>query len=203
MNTSLTQHHTNAHEVAERTATDRVTLGFWIYLMSDTLIFASLFATYAVLHTQTFGGPTIKEIVNLPFVLKETIVLLTSSFTVGLGILAMHRNRPYSTAGWFIVTLLLGLTFLGLELSEFHSLVLHGHSWQQSAFLSSYFTLVGTHGLHVALGSLWMFIMIIVTLTQGLTEHTKRRLLTLSLFWHFLDVVWIFIFTFIYLMGAM
>ena len=191
------------HEAAERAATENVTIGFWIYIMSDCLIFASLFATYAVLHGQTFGGPTIKSIVNLPFVLQETLVLLTSSFTCGLGILALHAKKPRMTALWFTVTLLLGLTFLGLELSEFRNLILDGHTWQTSAFLSSYFTLVGTHGLHVALGSLWMLTLIIMLLSEGITERVHRRLVLLSLFWHFLDIIWIFIFTFVYLMGAM
>ena len=155
------------------------------------------------MHGQTFGGPSIREITSLPYVLVETFVLLTSSFTCGLGILSAHAGKKNLTALWFAVTLLLGLTFLGLELSEFHQLYLDGDTWRISAFLSSYFTLVGTHGLHVALGSLWMLFLIIVTLWRGLTEHMLRRLLSLSLFWHFLDVVWIFIFTFVYLLGSM
>ena len=144
----------------------------------------------------------IKEIVNLPFVLTETLILLTSSFTCGLAILSMRAQSKRGTVLWLIATFILGISFLTLELSEFHQLYVAGSTWRQSAFLSSYFTLVGTHGLHVALGSLWMLILIIVTITRGLSERMTRRIISLSLFWHFLDIIWIFIFTFVYLMGS-
>jgi len=190
------------HHLAEKAATDNLVLGFWIYIMSDCLIFASLFVTYAVLHGETYGGYNIKEITDLPYVLTETLILLTSSFTAGLGTLALHNRRPRRTAAWFTVTLALGLSFLLMELTEFANLVRDGHDWTVSAFLSSYFTLVGTHGLHVAIGSLWMLILIVMLLTRGYSETMKRRFLALSIFWHFLDVIWIFIFTFVYLLGV-
>ena len=190
------------HHLAEKAATDNLVFGFWVYIMSDCLIFASLFVTYAVLRGETFGGPNIKDITNLQYVLTETLILLTSSFTAGLGTLALNNRRPRRTAAWFAVTLALGLSFLLMELTEFGALVREGHDWSVSAFLSSYFTLVGTHGLHVALGSLWMLILIIMLLTRGYSETMKRRFLALSIFWHFLDVVWIFIFTFVYLFGV-
>jgi cytochrome o ubiquinol oxidase subunit 3 len=198
---SLTLKH--QHEVAQVAQTENVKLGFWLYIMSDCLIFASLFATYAVLQGQTFGGPTIKEITNLTFVLKETMVLLLSSFTCGLSILSMQAGRTKSTALWLMLTFGLGLFFLFLELGEFRALYLAGNSWNKSAFLSAYFTLVGTHGLHVAIGSFWMLVLLITLVLRGLTGRMKRNLLILSLFWHFLDIIWIFIFTFVYLIGAL
>lgn len=184
----------------EQESTDSIRLfGFWLYLLSDAVIFASLFATYAVLHGNTFGGPGARDIASLPYVLTETLLLLTSSFTAGLGILSAHQGRVRAVLGWFSLTLLLGLSFLALELREFAALVGEGHAPSQSAFLSSYFTLVGTHGLHVAIGSLWMLFMLIVVAKRSLTETNVRRLTMLSLFWHFLDVIWIFIFTLVYL----
>ncbi len=175
-------------------------LGFWIYLLSDAIIFACLFATYAVLHVNTFGGPGARDLFSLPYVLLETFVLLVSSFTAGLGALAAYRGNARQVLGWFSVTLLLGLAFLSLEAHEFVGLVAGGHGPAQSGFLSSYFTLVGTHGLHVALGSFWMLFMLIAVYLRGLTETNVRRLTMLSLFWHFLDVIWIFIFTIVYLL---
>ncbi|MBI5470392.1 cytochrome o ubiquinol oxidase subunit III [Candidatus Kaiserbacteria bacterium] len=182
--------------------TPRVTLGFWIYLMSDCVLFASLFATYAVLHGNTYGGPSGRELFSLTFVLAETLILLTSSFTVGLAMLSAYKGRRNQVIIFLAITLVLGLTFIGLELNEFVKLVHDGNSWTRSAFLSSFFTLVGTHGLHVTLGSLWMMFLIAQTFFDGLTEVVLRRLLCLTLFWHFLDIVWIFIFTIVYLMGT-
>lgn len=191
------------HELAEKAATENLTFGFWLYIMSDCLIFASLFVTYVVLQDQTFGGPTIKDITNLPYILTETFILLTSSFTTGLGTLAIHARRPRRAAAWFTLTLALGIAFLIMEVAEFQMLIAEGHTWKISAFMSAYFTLIGTHGLHVALGSLWMGILILMLLIRGYSETMKRRFLALSIFWHFLDVIWIFIFTFVYLMGSL
>lgn len=181
---------------------DRAIFGFWVYLMTDTVVFATLFATYAVLHTSTLGGSSLRELVDLPFVLTETLLLLTSSFTCGLGSLALHRGRARSVLAWFSVTLLLGLAFLVLEFSEFSKLSHAGNGPGRSAFLSSYFTLVGTHGLHVALGALWMTVLLVQLFVCGLVPTTVRRLTMLALFWHFLDIIWIFIFTLVYLMGV-
>ena len=186
----------------EALATDKTVFGFWVYLMTDLLMFGVLFATYSVLHGNIFNGPAGHEIFNLPFALSETMILLTSSFTCGLAMLAVRKNATNQAFVWFSVTFLLGLSFLGLELSEFSKLVQDGNSWTRSAFLSSFFTLVGTHGLHITSGLLWMLICLIKVKTQGLTKNIVRKLTLFSLFWHFLDIVWIFIFTIVYLMGA-
>lgn len=183
--------------------TDKVTFGFWVYLMTDCVLFASLFATYAVLHTNTYGGPTSGQLFDLNFVLEETIILLTSSFTAGLAILAARKGNTKQVLLWLVVTLLLGLSFLGLELSEFGRLIHEGNSWHRSAFLTSFFTLVGTHGTHIAIGSLWMLVLMVQIIRRGITHVTMRRLLCFSLFWHFLDIVWIFIFSIVYLMGVL
>jgi cytochrome o ubiquinol oxidase subunit 3 len=176
--------------------------GFWVYLMTDLLMFAALFASYAVLRNNTFGGPSSKELFSLPNVLIETIILLTSSFTTGLGMLAARRNNKNQTMAWFAVTFLLGASFLAMEFNEFAKLIAEGHSPQANAFLSSFFTLVGTHGLHIAVGLFWVVVMMVQIYAKGLSENNLRKLTCLSLFWHFLDIVWIFIFTIVYLMGA-
>jgi len=182
---------------------ERKTLGFWIYLMTDCLLFGSLFATFAVLRLSTFGGPSGAELFNLQFVLVETMILLTSSFTIGLAVLGAARGYKKQAIVWLIVTLLLGATFLGMELWEFNNLLGDGHGWQQSAFLSSYFVLVGTHGFHIAVGLLWLIVVTVRLWKRGFKTTDLHRLTLLSLFWHFLDVVWIFIFSFVYLIGGM
>jgi len=186
----------------EREATEKTVFGFWVYLMTDCVLFASLFAVYAVIHGNTFGGPSGKDIFKLPYVLMETFALLTSSFTCGLAMLAAQRKAKRQVLFWLGVTFSLGLTFLCLELNEFHHLTSEGNSWRRSGFLSSYFTLVGTHGLHITFGLLWMAIMMIYIWKRGLTDTVRKRLTLLSLFWHFLDVIWIFIFTIVYLYGS-
>jgi cytochrome o ubiquinol oxidase subunit 3 len=183
--------------------TDKVTFGFWVYLMSDCVLFAGLFATYAVLHTQTFGGPAIESIVNLPYVLVETLLLLTSSFTIGLALLAARAGKKNLVLMALAATLILGLGFLGMEFHEFAKLAGEGSGPGRSAFLSSFFTLLGTHGLHVALGSVWMLVLAAHVAYRGLVEGTTRKLMCLALFWHFLDIIWIFIFTLVYLFGAL
>lgn len=182
--------------------TSKTMLGFWIYLMTDCMLFASLFATYAVLHGGTYGGVTSKDIFDPSFVLVETLILLTSSFTVGLAVLAARQGAKRQLLAWMVVTFVLGAAFLGMELSEFSKLVQDGHSWQSSAFLSAFFTLVATHGLHIMTGLIWIASMLVFVWRRGLSEHAVRKLTLLSMFWHFLDVVWIFIFTMVYLMGV-
>lgn len=177
-------------------------LGFWIYLMTDLVLFATLFATYAVLQTSTFGGPSGKELFDMPFVLAETLILLTSSFTCGMGLLAMYRQNKRQVLVWLTITFLLGCAFLAMEFTEFSHLIHEGNGWQRSGFLSAFFVLVGTHGLHISIGLLWMLTLMVEIFRRGFTEHTSRRLILLSMFWHFLDVVWIFIFTIVYLMGV-
>lgn len=180
----------------------KTTLGFWMYLMTDCLVFGTLFCTYAILHNSTFGGPSSREIFDLPSAFAETMILLFSTVTCGLAMLAALESNKNKVISWLAVSFLLGASFVVLELTEFTQLVHEGNSWRRSAFLSSFFTLVGTHGLHVSVGLFWMLIMMIQVLLSGITIATFRRLIVFSLFWHFLDLVWIFIFTFVYLMGV-
>ncbi|MDB5167581.1 MAG: cyoC [Candidatus Saccharibacteria bacterium] len=189
-----------ADDVAVR---DKKTLGFWIYLMTDCVLFAALFATFAVLHTSTFGGPTGAKLFDLPFVLIETMILLTSSFTIGLAVLGSARGFKKQTLIWLVITFALGAAFLTLELTEFSHLVADGNGWDRSAFLSSFFTLVGTHGLHIAIGLLWLIVMIIRLWRFNFKQSDLNRLALFGLFWHFLDIVWIFIFSIVYLIGGM
>lgn len=178
-------------------------LGFWIYLMSDALIFAALFATFGVLSTSYAGGPTPREIFELPLVALNTGILLVSSITYGFAMLAMETNRVRATQLWLGVTGLLGTAFVGVELYEFGQLIAEGATPQRSGFLSGFFTLVGTHGLHVSVGIIWIVIMLVQLSQRGLILENKRRLLCLSMFWHFLDVVWIGVFSFVYLLGML
>lgn len=188
--------------VAETHDSSKTIFGFWVYLMTDCVLFASLFATYAVLQGNTFGGPDGRELFSMPFVLVETIILLASSFTAGMAVVSMQAQRKTHVLGWLALTCALGIAFLSMEISEFAQLVAEGNSWQRSGFLSAFFTLVATHGLHIATGLLWLLVVFVQTLRSGLTAATVQRLTLFSLFWHFLDVVWIFIFTIVYLMGA-
>lgn len=179
------------------------TFGFFIYLMTDLVLFASLFATYAVLHNNTNGGPAGARLFNLHNVLIETLLLLTSSFTCGLSILSLKNRHKNKVLGYLLITFILGCSFLFIELNEFNSLINSGNSWTRSGFLSSFFVLVGTHGLHILIGLIWMLVMGIRVFKKGITKASARRLTLLSLFWHFLDIVWIFIFTIVYLLGAL
>ena len=197
MKALVSQHHSSHHE-----SMDKPMFGFWVYLMTDLALFSALFATYAVLRNNNFGGPTGADIFDMPYVLAETIILLVSSFTAGLAMLSARAGNKKMVITLFSVTFLLGLSFITMELLEFHKLVGEGHSWIVSGFLSAFFTLVGTHGLHISFGLLWMGIMIHQTATKGLKSSVIQRLTLLSYFWHFLDIVWIFIFTIVYLMGA-
>jgi cytochrome o ubiquinol oxidase subunit 3 len=179
-----------------------IQLGFWIYLMSDCLLFSGLFATYALLNSHTAGGPAGSQLFELPNVLMETMFLLVSSFTCGLATLAMNADRRNATIGWLAVTFLLGLGFIGLEVHEFAHMVAIGAGPDHSAFLSSFFTLVATHGLHVTCGLIFMAVMMVAVMKQGLTSTNRARLVNLSLFWHFLDIVWVGVFSLVYLLGV-
>lgn len=191
-------------EMAEHTheKTDRANFGFWIYLMTDLLMFAVLFAAFIVLRDNTFGGPGGSELFDLNYVLAETIILLLSSFTCGLATIALHRNRIKQVFLWFGVTFVLGAGFLTMELVEFSRLIAEGHSYQANAFLSAYFSLVGTHGLHIAVGLFWMAVALIVLYVRGINPEDRGKLNRLAMFWHFLDLVWIFIFSIVYLIGV-
>jgi cytochrome o ubiquinol oxidase subunit 3 len=185
----------------EMEVNDTKVFGFWVYLMTDLIIFAALFACFIVLHQNTFGGPSAKDLFHLPSVLAETLILLTSSFTCSLGMFAVHHRLKKWAIAWFLITFSLGVSFLWFEISEFADFVDKGASWQRSAFLSSFFTLVGTHGLHIFFGLLWMVVMIFRIAFRPLVEHSVSRIFRMSLFWHFLDFVWIFIFTVVYGIG--
>lgn len=193
----------HAHEHAHHDASSTRVFGFWIYIMSDCILFAALFATYAVLGHNYAGGPTGKEIFELDGVLIETFCLLFSSITYGFAMVAMNKGQRQLVILWLAITFILGASFVGLELKEFSHLIAEGHSWQQSAFLSSFFALVSTHGLHVSCGLIWMVFMMLHVYRYGLTELNQARLMCLSLFWHFLDIIWIFVFTFVYLLGVL
>lgn len=196
--TTLLEHQ---HEIDEERF-DRATFGFWVYLMTDCILFACLFATYIVLHNNTNGGPSSKALFDLPYILSETLILLSSSFTVGIAALAMEKNKSRKTILWLLSTFILGALFLYLELNEFKHLVHEGNSWTASGFLSGYFTLVGTHGAHILAGLIAIAVMIGQIIFHGITPSTFRRVTCVSMFWHFLDLIWIFIFTIVYLMGV-
>ena len=178
-------------------------LGFWLYLMSDCLIFACLFAIYGVLGRSYAAGPSGADLFDLKLVALNTSLLLLSSITYGFSMLEMQRKRLRPTMAWLAVTGLLGVGFIGLELYEFAHLIHEGAVPQRSAFLSAFFVLVGTHGLHVFFGLIWLVVLMVQLGQGGLIAENRRRLMCLSMFWHFLDVVWIGVYTFVYLMGVL
>ncbi len=192
-------HHDHDHEHHESNSV----FGFWVYLMTDCLLFASFFATYAVLFMNTAGGVSGKDIFELDFVAVETAALLLSSITFGFAMIAAHKQNKGGTLLWLAVTWVFGAVFIGMEIYEFHHLIAEGFGPDRSAFLSSFFALVGTHGLHVTSGLIWIIVLMIQVSKFGLTATNKTRLMCLSLFWHFLDVVWICVFTVVYLLGVM
>lgn len=191
------ERHNSRHDTDSKTV-----FGFWVYLMTDCLLFASLFATFVVLRNSVWDGPSASELFSMPFVLTETLILLTSSFTCGLAILAARQGRKNQALIWLSATALLGLAFLGMEISEFTHMAAEGHDWQTSGFLSAFFTLVGTHGLHITAGLIWVSVLLWQITRRGLAGNSMKRLTMFSLFWHFLDIVWIFIFTVVYLIGV-
>lgn len=195
MNKDLIAHHQEENHA-------KTVFGFWVYLMTDCMLFGSLFATYAVLHNNTFGGPSGRELFSLPFALTETLILLTSSFTCGIAMIEAELHKKKLLLIGFGITFLLGLAFIGMEISEFRDFVREGNSWERSGFLSAFFTLVATHGAHITVGLIWMAVMMVQVMRRGITPITIKRMTCLRYFWHFLDVVWIFIFTLVYLLGA-
>lgn len=201
MTTMATEYHHEHHD-HQHHADDIDVFGFWLYIMTDCILFATLFATFAVLHGNNFTGPTLKQLISLPYVLAETMFLLCSSFTYGIAMLNIYKKNKAGSIFWLTITFLFGLSFVVMELREFIHLYMDGSSWHVSAALSSFFTLVGTHGTHVSIGLLWMLIMIFQLAKYGTTHAINKRLTYLGLFWHFLDIVWIFVFTIVYLMGV-
>jgi cytochrome o ubiquinol oxidase subunit 3 len=180
----------------------RTTFGIWMYLLSDFILFGTLFATYVVLRNNVFGGPTARDLFDLRSALIQTLILITASFTVGIAGASAHRRNKHLTISLFTLTFLLGIAFMWMELAEFSRLVGEGNSWKISAFLSAYFTVVGTFGIHMIFALLWVPILIIPVWKEGLTPVSIRRLTCLKIFWQFLSIIWIFIFSFIYLLGV-
>ncbi len=209
MSTISTNHHGSAAHAAahddhhHHDTGGNTILGFWVYLMSDVLIFASLFATYVVLAGGTNGGPSAKDLFDLSFVAWETALLLFSSLTFGLGMIALHKAQKGQMFFWLAITWLLGAGFMAMEIWEFNHLVHQGYGPDHSAFLSAFFALVGTHGLHVTGGLIWLTVMFIQLSQDGLTQRNKTRMACLSLFWHCLGLIWIGVFSVVYLTGAM
>jgi cytochrome o ubiquinol oxidase subunit 3 len=191
------------HGHAESDTHEQRAFGFWLYLMSDAIIFSLLFATYVVMVPNTAGGPAGKDLFSLPNAFTETMLLLLSSITFGFASIALRRAKRGALLAWLLVTFLLGLAFVGLEIREFHGLVQAGAGPDRSGFLSAFFTLVGTHGLHVSFGLIWILIMTIQIVGKGLTTAVTSRLERLGLFWHFLDIVWVGIFSIVYLPGLL
>lgn len=202
-NTSIQAGAREYHPAHEPHPENGTSLGFWLYLMSDVLIFAALFATFGVLGRSYAGGPTGAELFSLELVAINTAFLLLSSLTFGFAMLNKQKKNVNGTLGWLAVTGLLGLAFLAVEIYEFAHIYSMGATIQTSAFLSSFFTLVGTHGLHVSFGLIWLVVLMVQIKKKGLIHANVRRLNCLSMFWHFLDVVWIGVFTFVYLMGVL
>ena len=188
--------HEHHHDAGGNTV-----FGFWIYLMSDCLLFACLFAGFAVLSQNTNGGPGARQLFDLRYVAIETLLLLLSSITYGMAMMGTLKRNSTKVLLWLAITGLFGLGFIGMEVNEFHHLIEEGNGPARSAFLSSFFSLVGTHGIHVSSGILWLSVLMYQVWTKGVTETNRTRLMCLSLFWHFLDIVWICVFTVVYLMG--
>ena len=193
----------NADEPAMPDVYAQRAFGFWLYLMSDAIIFSLLFATYAVMARNNAGGPTGHTLFSLPNAFGETLLLLFSSITFGFATLAMKAGERARMLSWMLITFVLGLAFVGLEIREFHGLVQAGAGPDRSGFLSAFFTLVGTHGLHVSFGLIWILIMASQVMVKGLTAPVTSRCLRLGLFWHFLDIVWVGIFSVVYLPGIL
>jgi len=176
--------------------------GFWMYILTDCILFGALFATFLVLNNPGHPGPVLKNYINLQDVLIETTLLLVSNFTFCLAILNLYQDKRYKVQIWLGITFLLGAGFITMEVSEFIHMANDGFRWDLSGAISSFFTLVGMHGLHVSFGLLWIVVMIIQLPLIKLNHVKRRRMTYLGLFWNFLDIVWIFVFTIVYLMGA-
>ena len=180
-----------------------VPYGFWLFVLSDMVLFSALFATYASLVRATDGGPTTNQLFDRNLVAIETVALLLSSFVCGLAMITAKRKNMLATQAWLVVTGLLGLVFLSIELYEFGKMIGEGAPPQRSAFLSAFFTLVGCHGAHVTAGLLWLGTMMAQIWAKGFRQDIMRRLLCFSVFWHALDIIWVAIFTIVYLIGTL
>ncbi len=203
MTTSIdTQAHHDEHHHHQLEARDKVVFGFWIFVLSDFVLFSVLFVSYVVLHKNTYGGAGIHQVATLPYVLLETFLLLTSNLAAGFAYWAVNKKASGQTVFWLIVTFGLALLFVLMGFNQFHNLIASGNSWQRSAFLSSFFGLVGIHWLHVIVGMLWIVILLIQFGMKGASFTMQTRVRCLGIFWNFLNLVWLFIFVIVYLMGA-
>jgi cytochrome o ubiquinol oxidase subunit 3 len=192
-----------SHPDTHHDAYSKTVFGFWIYLLTDFVLFGTLFAAYAVLRNSTFGGPSGKELFDLHSVLERTLVLMTSSLTVGLAGASAHRRKKTMAICLFSATFLLGLLFMGMQFQEFQNLISTNNGWARSAFLSAYFTLLGTFGIHAVFGLLWILVLVIpIFFNHDIDGVSIRRLTCMRMFWQFLNIIWIFIFTFVYLLGG-
>ncbi|MBN2615500.1 MAG: cytochrome o ubiquinol oxidase subunit III [Bacteroidales bacterium] len=204
MNTEITNMDAaKAREMEHAHHMEMKTFGFWIYLMSDLVIFSVLFATFATHGHNYAGGPGPKDLFDIPYLFVETMFLLISSVTYGFSMVAMQNNNKKMVLTGLVITFLLGLGFVSMEIHEFYGMIMEGSGPDRSGFLSSFFTLVATHGTHVTFGLLWMAVMIIQVVKKGFTDGVRSRLMRLSLFWHFLDIVWVGVFTVVYLLGML
>jgi cytochrome o ubiquinol oxidase subunit III len=196
MSTDTIVHH------HDQSADTKCVFGFWMYIMTDCVLFSCLFATFVVLRHNTFGGPTLKELISIPYILYETLFLLFSNLTFGFAILSLYKGVKKWVQFWLLVTFILGGCFVALEVNEFVHLIHDGHGPAASGAMSGFFTLVATHGFHVSMGLLWIAVMFFQLFSGKITSTMRRRLTYLGMFWNFLDIVWIFVFTIVYLMGA-
>jgi cytochrome o ubiquinol oxidase subunit III len=200
MSTDVVDAHHDHHQAEEDS---RDIFGFWMYIMTDCLLFATLFAAFAVLRHSTFGGPQLKHLIDLHYVFGESMFLLASNLTYGFALLCMYKHKQKAMVSWLVVTILLGLSFVGMEVNEFLHLAWAGHGPQASGAMSAFFALVGTHGLHVTIGLIWMTILTVQLARFKTSAGMLKRFTYLGLFWNFLDIVWIFVFTIVYLYGVL
>jgi cytochrome o ubiquinol oxidase subunit 3 len=200
----MTKHHSShvqEHPDPYHGMYSRTIFGFWIYLLTDFVLFGVLFACFAVLRHSTFGGPGAKELLDLNYAITQTVILLCCSLLAGLGGVAAHRKNKKETVIFFSLLFLFGLLFFIFEIADFQRLIQSGNSWQRSAFLSAFFTLLGTHGLHIAFGLLWIPVLLFTLVREGIEPSSIRRLTCLRMFWQFLNIVWVFIFTIVFFLG--
>jgi cytochrome o ubiquinol oxidase subunit III len=191
----------SAHTYEEESYS-KTLFGFWIYLLSDFVLFGALFATYIVLRNATYGGPSASDLFHLPYTLVQTCILLLASLASGLGRIAAHTNHKRGVLLFYTLTFLLGLGFLAMGLHEWNHLVTSGANWKRSAFLSGFFTLIGTHTLHLFFALLWTVVLLPPLFKGNLTSVHTKRLSCLTLFWQFINMIWIFIFAIVYLLGV-
>ena len=194
-------HHESVPDTCHDTYSKTV-FGFWVYILTDFVLFGVLFATYAVLRKNNFAGPNEADLFHPAYSLIQTLILLVSTFFIGMGGASAHRKNKPATITFYLLTFFLGVAFMWMELAEFSRFIEMEASWKRSAFLSAFFTLVGTHGIHMFFGLVWIIILLILLCMRGFSHTSLQRLTCMRIFWQFLNIVWIFIFTFVYLMGV-